>query len=193
MDELRRRILTEGRNLGGGILKVDSFLNHQLDPELTGAMGRSFRAAFEVVGITEVSKIVTAEVSGIAPALATGMAYGVPVVYARKRRPITMPDTVFSTQAPSHTKGGVTELIVSPEYLTPPDLVLIIDDFLATGRTVDALANLVRTSGATLLGIGCVIEKTFEWGRERLKHFGVPVVSLVRITEMDGNNIRLAP
>ena len=116
-----------------------------------------------------------------------------PVVYARKKRPITMPDTVFSTTAPSHTKGGVTDLIVSPEYLGGSDRVLIIDDFLATGRTVDALAELVRTSGATLLGIGCVIEKTFEGGRERLEHFGAPVVSLARITSMDGSDIQLAP
>lgn len=192
MNELRERIAAEGQNLGGGILKVDAFLNHQLDPELTMAMGRAFRDRFAGQGVDGVTKIVTAEVSGIAPALATGIAYGVPVVYARKKRPITMPTTVFETQAPSHTKGEITRLIVSPEYLKADDRVLLIDDFLATGLTVDALADLVGTAGATLLGIGCVIEKSFEGGRDLLQRRGVPVVSLAVVEAMDETGIRLA-
>ena len=156
MRALVDRIRSEGQNLGGGILKVDGFLNHQLDPELTLAMGVAFRERFATAGIERVDKIVTAEVSGIAPALATGMSLGVPVVYARKMRPITMPATVLETRAPSHTKGGVTRLIVSPEYLRHGERVLIIDDFLATGRTLEALAGLVSASGALLLGIGSV-------------------------------------
>lgn len=193
MKALRERIAAEGRNLGGGILKVDAFLNHQLDPELTLAMGRSFRERFEAAGAGRPTKIVTAEVSGIAPALATSVAYGVPVVYARKKRPITMPATVLETQAPSHTKGGVTRLIVSPEYLGPSDDVLIVDDFLASGQTVDALADLVLASGATLLGIGCVIEKSFEGGRDLLAPRGVPIVSLAVVEAMDDDGIHLAP
>jgi xanthine phosphoribosyltransferase len=191
MRQLVERIKREGKNLGGGILKVDAFLNHQLEPELTLAMGEHFRRAFEAAGVEGVDKVITAEVSGIAPALATGLAYGVPVVYARKQRPITMPATVFETQAPSHTKGGMTKLIVSPEYLRRGERVLLIDDFLATGRTVDALAELVSTAGGELLGMGFVIEKAFEGGRERLVPFGVPIVSLAVIERMDDVGIHL--
>ena len=193
MRELLERIAAEGEDLGGGILKVDAFLNHQLDPELTMGMGRAFRERFDRHGVDGVTKVVTAEVSGIGPALATSVAYGVPLVYARKRRPITMPDTVLETQAPSHTKGGLTRLIVSPEYLAPHDRVLLIDDFLATGLTIDALADLVGAAHATLLGIGCVIEKSFEAGRARLAGRGVPVVSLAVVEAMDDTGIRLAP
>ena len=189
MKNLVRRIREEGQNLGGGILKVDGFLNHQLEPSLTLEMGEAFAKRFEEQGVTGVNKIVTAEVSGIAPALAAGFALGVPVVYARKKRPVTMPNTVFEAQAPSHTKGGVTSLIVSPEYLHRTDRVLIIDDFLASGKTIVALADLVRVSGATLLGVGCVIEKAFEEGRARLEGLGVPVVSLAVIEKMDERGI----
>lgn len=192
MNALRERIAAEGRNLGGGILKVDAFLNHQLDPELTLGMGHAFRERFLAEGVQNATKIVTAEVSGIAPALATGIAMGVPVVYARKKRPITMPSTVYETQAPSHTKGDVTKLIVSPEFLDASDRVLLIDDFLATGLTVDALADLIVVAGADLLGIGCVIEKSFEGGRALLETRGVPIVSLAVVNAMDERGIRLA-
>lgn len=187
MKALIERIRSEGRDLGGGILKVDGFLNHQLDPKLTRAMGMAFRERFTALGVDRVDKILTAEVSGIAPALATGFAYDIPVVYARKRRPITMPDTVLETRAPSHTKGGITRLIVSPEYLGRDERVLIVDDFLASGRTLEALAGLVEASGAELIGIGCVIEKAFEGGRELLGGLGIPLVSLAVITAMDGD------
>src|SRR3972149_1472057 len=115
MKELKERILRDGKNLGGGILKVDSFVNHQVDPALMDACGRELAARFAHVGAT---KILTAEISGIAPAVTTAMHLGVPVVYARKTKPITMPDQVFLTTAPSHTKGRTVELIVSPEYLS---------------------------------------------------------------------------
>lgn len=191
MRSLIERIRAEGQNLGDGILKVDGFLNHQLDPELTREMGVVFAQRFAAAGLEQIDKIVTAEVSGIAPALATGMALGVPVVYARKKRPITMPDTVLETRAPSHTKGGITRLIVSPEYLGHGERVLIIDDFLASGRTIEALAGLVRAAGANLLGIGCVIEKSFEGGRERLAAQAVPLISLAVISSMS-DGIELA-
>ncbi len=133
MQALVDRIRSEGRNLGRNILKVDGFINHQLDPVLTMQMGQAFAEQFAAAGVTGVTKIITAEVSGIAPALATGVALGVPVVYARKKRPITMPDGTYEAEAPSPTKGGITRLIVSPEYLLPTDRVLLIDDFLASG------------------------------------------------------------
>jgi xanthine phosphoribosyltransferase len=189
MQTLIDRIRAEGRNLGRGILKVDGFINHQLDPELTMEMGRAFARRFTAAGVTNITKIITAEVSGIAPALTTGLVMRVPVVYARKTRPITMATGVYSASAPSHTKGGVVDLIVSPEYLFPTDRVLLIDDFLATGRTIDALAMLVRQCGATLCGIGSLVEKSFEGGREHLQLWDVPIISLAIIDSMEGESI----
>lgn len=190
MQRLVERIQAEGQVLDGGILKVDGFINHQLEPALTVAMGRAFAKGFAAFQSADgITKIVTAEVSGIAPAFATGLAYGVPVVYARKQRPLTMTGVVLEAEAPSRTKGGVTKLIVSPDYLRPSDRVLIIDDFLASGKTLLALAELIRASGATLCGLGCVIEKAFEGGRERLAGLEVPLLSLAVIERMDERGI----
>jgi xanthine phosphoribosyltransferase len=189
MQALIERIRHEGRHLGGGILKVDGFINHQLDPALTLEMGREFAARFAAAGVRDVTKIVTAEVSGIAPALTTGIALGVPVVYARKTRPITMAAGVYQASAPSHTKGGMVNLIVSPEYLLPSDRVLLIDDFLASGQTIAALAALIAQCRATLLGIGCLVEKSFEGGRDLLTPLGVPIVALAIIESMEGDHI----
>lgn len=189
MKALVERIEKEGRNLGRGILKVDGFINHQLDPQLTLAMGQEFARRFAAAGVSGVTKIITAEVSGIAPALTCGITLNVPIVYARKTRPITMATGVYSASAPSHTKGGITDLIVSPEYLLPSDRVLLIDDFLATGKTIAALVDLVHQCGATLCGIGCLVEKTFEGGRAALQTVGVPIVSLAVIESMEGETI----
>ena len=189
MKALVERIRREGRNLGRGILKVDGFINHQLDPELTSEMGREFARRFAAAGVHSVTKIITAEVSGIAPALATGQVLGVPVVYARKHKPITMPEGFYSAEAPSHTKGGMVQLMISPEYLTPADRVLLIDDFLATGKTIDALVRLIDQCGATLCGIGCLVEKSFERGREQLSHLQVPIVTLAIVESMEDNSI----
>lgn len=181
MQALIERIRTEAEYLGKGIIKVDGFLNHQIDPALTMGMGSEFVQRFAALEVTGITKIVTAEVSGIAPALATGFALSVPVVYARKHRPITMPEGYFDAQAPSHTKGNLVNLMISPQYLSEDDRVLLIDDFLARGLTIQALAELIGKSGATLCGIGCVIEKTFERGRELLAPLGVPIVTLAQI------------
>src|SRR3972149_10308730 len=151
LEELIQRISRDGRNLGGGILKVDGFINHQVDPELMDACGQEFARRFKYVGAT---KVLTAEISGIAPAIATAFHLKIPVVYARKNKPITMPDQVFLTLAPSHTKGRTGELIVSPEYLSGAEKVLIIDDFLASGATILGLARLTQTAGAQVVSIG---------------------------------------
>jgi len=188
MNELKERIARDGKNLGGGILKVDSFINHQVDPALMDACGREFAARFAKVGAT---KILTAEISGIAPALMTARHLNLPVVYARKTKPITMPDQVFLTLAPSHTKGRMVELIVSPEYLGDGEKILIIDDFLATGSTIHGLVRLAQTAGAAIVGIGALIEKSFEGGRAALKELNVPIESLVCILSMEGDNIVL--
>jgi xanthine phosphoribosyltransferase len=189
MQALIERIRRDGRNLGRGILKVDGFINHQLDPALTMEMGREFARRFAEAGVTGITKVITAEVSGIAPALTTGIVLGVPVVYARKTRPITMTSGVYKTEAPSHTKGGQVQLIVSPEYLKPDDRVVLIDDFLASGQTIAALADLIAQCNATLCGIGCIIEKSFEGGRELLSPLNVPVITLAVIDSLEGESI----
>lgn len=186
MELLKERIKKDGRNLGGGILKVDGFINHQVDPVLMEACGRVLADRFSAIGAQQV---LTAEISGIAPALMTARYLNIPVIYARKSKPVTMPDVVYLTIAPSHTKGRLTELIISPEFLPSNEKVLIIDDFLASGATILGLVRLVQAAGATVVGIGALVEKTFEGGRTALGSLGVPIESLVRITNMDEGRI----
>ena len=187
METLKDRIRREGENLGRGILKIDSFLNHQVDPALMEAAGEAIAARF---ADSRPTRILTAEVSGIIPAVMAGRALGnVPAVYARKHKPITMREPVYVDSAPSHTKGGEVLLMVSPEFLSAGDRVLIVDDFWASGRTIDALARIVAAAGATLVGIATVVEKTFEGGRDQLAHWGVPVVALATISDMSEGKI----
>ena len=189
MEALRARILAEGRDLGSGILKVDSFINHQVDVALMKQCGEELARRFAGAHVT---KVVTVEISGIAPAIMTALALGVPVVYARKTRPITMPDLLYLATAPSHTKGHTVDLMISPEYLRKGDRVLIVDDFLASGQTILALIKLLRAAGTIVVGIGAVIEKIFEGGRDALKDAGVPVESLAVITAMKDGVITFA-
>jgi len=189
MEALKERIRREGKNLGRGILKVDSFINHQVDPALMLAIGGALAAHFGALGIT---KVLTAEISGIAPALTTALALGVPVVYGRKTKPITMPEQIYVQSAPSHTKGQEIQLMVSPEFLGPQDKVLIIDDFLATGHTIMALVRLAHEAGAEVIGVGAVIEKSFEGGRAQLEAMGLRVRSLAVIEKMTDDEIIFA-
>lgn len=186
MELLEERIRKDGRNLGNGILKVDGFINHQVDPALMDACGRELAKRF--TGITA-TKVLTAEISGIAPALLTALYLKLPVVYARKHKPITMPDQVFLTLAPSHTKGRNVELIISPEYLQTEERVIIIDDFLASGATILGLVRLAQTAGAQVVGIGALVEKLFEGGRQALAHLNVPIESLACIQLMTDDQI----
>ena len=189
MDELKLRILTEGSNLGNSILKVDGFINHQVDPVLMDRCGQELARRFGPVNAT---KVLTAEISGIAPALMTAMYLNLPVVYARKSKPVTMPNQIFLTLAPSHTKGRTVELIVSPEYLGAEERVLIIDDFLASGQTILGLVRLAQAAGATVVGIGTLIEKRFETGRQLLSPLAIPIEALAVVTDMSGGKIVFA-
>ena len=189
MNALEKRIKKEGQVLGDGILKVDGFINHQVDPGLMDECGRIFADRFKD---TDATKILTAEISGIAPALAAARYLNLPVVYARKRKPVTMPDQVLLTLAPSHTKGRTVELIISPEFLGKGDRVLIIDDFLASGETILGLVRLIEVAGAEIIGIGTLIEKGFEEGRKKLETLGIPIESLAIITEMSEDHISFA-
>lgn len=186
MQQLKDKILAEGRYLGKGILKVDSFMNHQIDPALMKEIGHEFARRFGNLGAT---RILTAETSGIAPALACAMILNIPLVFARKHMPVTMAANPFTERAESHTKGTVVDLNVSPEYLKADDKVIILDDFLASARTIRALINIVTTSGAELVGVGAVIEKTFEGGRASLSDLKVPVESLAAIKSFDNEQI----
>ncbi len=189
MEELKQRIRAEGKNLGRGILKIDSLLNHQMDPLLMHGMGQEIARLFADERPT---RILTAEVSGIGPALMAGLALGVPIVYARKRKPITMMEPVYVESAPSPTKGGEVLLMVSPEFINAGDRVLIVDDFLASGRTIHALARIVRQAGADLIGVATVVEKTFQDGRDLLADLDVRIESLAMISSLDDGKIVFA-
>ncbi|HSR29065.1 MAG TPA: xanthine phosphoribosyltransferase [Anaerolineae bacterium] len=186
MEALKQRILRDGENLGRGILKVDSFINHQVDPALMLQAGRELAALFADVRAT---KVLTAEISGIAPALTTALTLDIPLIYARKTKPVTMTEPVYVEAAPSHTKGVAVFLMCSPEVLQKGDRVLIIDDFLASGQTIRALVRMVHHADAELVGIGALIEKAFEGGRAELEPLGVPLHALAVISRMTDNEI----
>ncbi len=192
MQRLADAIRNGGQNLGHGILKIDHILNHQIDPSLMHAIGQEMAQRFRAAAV---DRILTCEVSGIAPAVATGMALNVPVVYARKHKPITMSGPVYLETAPSHTRGGEVTLMVAAEFLHAGEQVLIIDDFLASGLTTLAMARMVVSAQSVVAGIGVVVEKTFEQGRAHLSSAGfadIPVEALAVVTGMEHGQITLA-
>jgi xanthine phosphoribosyltransferase len=164
------------------MIVVNSFLNHQVDSVLLKEVGEEFGRRFAK---TKATKVLTAETSGLPPALATGMALSIAMIYARKEKPVTMIQKTYAQYGTSPTKGNKFELLVAAEFLTPEDRILIIDDILGTGATSMALASLVRQSGAKLVGIGHVIEKSFVGGGASLAILGVPMESLVKIKAIE--------
>lgn len=189
MQLLMDRIRQDGRVIGHEILKVDSFLNHQLDPELMQAIGREFASRFAGLGVT---KILTIEASGIAVALMAGLEMGVPVLFAKKRRARTQSDAVYAAPVTSYTRNETVEIYVSQRYLSPADTVLILDDFLAMGEATGGLISLVRQAGSALAGVGIVVEKGFQEGGRRLREQGVNLQSLVVIEALGEDGIRFA-
>ena len=181
MQELVQRILDEGEHVGGGIVKVDSFLNHQVDPQLTWSMAKAMHDGFLGEGVRDITRVLTAEVSGIPVALQVAEQFSAQMIYARKSHSRTMTGTYYVAEAISRTRGSSSQLIVDRRFLEMQDRVLIIDDFLATGATLTALAKLVGESGAELCGIGCVIEKPEEGGRDVLVDIDVPIITLAKI------------
>jgi xanthine phosphoribosyltransferase len=187
MLELRERITSDAICAPGGIVVVNSFLNHQVDPQLMQQIGDEFSSRF---GRFRPTKILTVETSGIVPALATAFVMKIPLVFARKQRPVTMVQEPYITRSPTHTKGGgEVDLFVAREFLKSEDRVLILDDFLATALTIVALCDIVEQSGATLVGIGAVIEKCYQNGRDLLRHITVPIESLVQIEKVEDGKI----
>ena len=182
MELLEQRIIKDGSVKAGGVLKVDSFLNHQIDIGLMNEIGREFKRIFEGEDIT---KILTIEASGIAIAAIVAQYFDVPVVFAKKSQSINLDGSVYSTRIESFTHRRVYDVIVSRKYLGPEDRVLVVDDFLANGCAADGLIDIIKEAGATLCGVGIIIEKGFQEGGKRLRERGVRVESLAIIDAMN--------
>ena len=186
MKELEERIRKDGRVLGKDVLKVDSFLNHQVDPMLMEKMGEEFYNHFKDAGI---NKILTVESSGIAPAVMTGLKFEVPVVFARKHKSVTLTDDLYTSEVYSFTKKTSNHISIDKRYLSKDDTVLIIDDFLANGQAVNGLDTIIEDAGATLAGIGIVIEKSFQKGRQMIDKSGIPIYSLAHIKAFENGQV----
>ena len=186
MKVLEDRILKDGVVKEGSVLKVDSFLNHQMDMSLMEEMGYEWKRLYEGV---EITKVLTIEASGIAMACFAGKALNVPVLFAKKNQTKNIAADVYSTQVTSYTHGRVYDVIVSKQFLHPEDKVLIIDDFLANGAALKGLIELVRQAGAEVVGCGIAIEKAYQPGGDIIRGMGVRVESLARIASMDENGI----
>ena len=187
MKLLEDRILSEGKVRPGGILKVDSFLNHQLDPQLLYEMACELKRLYEGAGV---NKILTIEASGIAIASFVGYVFGCPVVFAKKSKTKNISDALYSVDVPSFTHGNVSTVVVSKEYLGAQDRVLIVDDFLATGAALVGLKALVEQAGGTVVGVGIAIEKAFQGGGNLPRAQGLRVESLARIASMSDDSLR---
>lgn len=186
MDMLIEKIKSEGVVLSPSVLKVDSFLNHQIDPQLMHEVGREFADRFSNSGIT---KILTIESSGIAPAVMAGLHLNVPVVFARKRKSLTLVNDLITSTVYSFTKEETSEISVSKKYLSEKDNVLIIDDFLANGQAALGLADIAEKAGSSIAGIGIVIEKGFQKGGQQLREKGFRVESLAIIDSLENGMI----
>ena len=182
MQLLKDRIRRDGKIKSGDVLKVDSFLNHQMDMDLFEEIGKEFRRRFSDA---EINKILTIEASGIGIACMVAREFHVPVVFAKKTQTKNIAGDVYTTKVESFTHGRVYDIIVSKEFLGEGDKVLLIDDFLANGKALEGLAALVKDSGAGLVGAGIVIEKGFQVGGDLLRSKGVRVESLAIIDSMD--------
>lgn len=187
MQLLKERILQDGVGIGTQVLKVDSFLNHQIDVELLDQIGREFKQRFGQYGV---NKILTIEASGIGIACITAMHFGnIPVVFAKKAAPNTMTEEFYGSEVKSFTKGTVSIARVSKKYLSAEDRVLVVDDFLAHGEAAFGMADLVKQAGGTVVGIGTVIEKAFQNGGQKLRDAGYRVESLAVIKSIQDDNI----
>lgn len=186
MKVLQEKILNEGKVLSGDVLKVDAFLNHQIDPVLMQEIGKEFAKRFKEENIT---KIVTIESSGIAPAVMAALELGVKVIFARKRKSLTLQDNMYVANVYSFTKQETNEISLSRNHIDESDRVLIIDDFLANGQAALGLMSLVEQAGASITGIGIVIEKAFQDGGKKLREQGIRVESLAEIASLDNNAV----
>ncbi len=186
MDLLKKRIQSDGLVLNDSLLKVDSFLNQQIDPDLMLKIGEEFAHRFQGEQIT---KILTIESSGIAVSVMAGLVLNIPVVFARKKKSVTITEDIYYTKVYSFTKQESNDIIVSKQFLQKDDHVLIIDDFLANGEAAAGLAEIVHQANAKVTGIGIVIEKSFQPGAKKLKDAGYRVESLARIASFGNGQV----
>ena len=186
MHALEQKILAEGIVLSDQVLKVDSFLNHQVDPKLMQQIGQEFARLFKDAGIT---KIITIEASGIAPAVMAGLELGVPVIFARKYQSLTLKDDLYRSKVFSFTKQIESTIAISNKHISASDKVLVIDDFLANGQAALGLADLIHQAQAEVVGIGIVIEKSFQPGRDILLEKGYRVESLARVKSLSNGSV----
>ena len=187
---LEERILKDGKVRPGGILKVDGFLNHQMDVNLFMRLAEQWR---DVFGADNVTKILTIEASGIGLACIAGLVFECPVVFAKKSKTKNIDGTLYKTRVESFTHGNIYDVIVSRDYLLPTDRVLLIDDFLANGAALEGLCDLVQQSGATIVGAGIAVEKCFQPGGQRLRDRGLRIESLAMVKAMgDDGSIEFA-
>ncbi|MBP2241304.1 xanthine phosphoribosyltransferase [Cytobacillus eiseniae] len=186
MDLLIETIKQEGIILSDSVLKVDSFLNHQIDPQLMLEMGKEFAKRFKEEGIT---KIVTLESSGIAPSIMTGLQLDIPVIFARKKKSLTLVNELLTAKVYSFTKQESNDISVAKKFLNENDHILIIDDFLANGQAALGLAEIVKQANASIAGIGIVIEKGFQNGGAKLRELGYRVESLATIHSLKNGEI----
>ncbi|MEN8548024.1 xanthine phosphoribosyltransferase [Acinetobacter soli] len=186
MYALEQKILTEGIVLSDQVLKVDAFLNHQIDPVLMQLIGKEFAARFKDTGIT---KIVTIEASGIAPAVMAGLELSVPVIFARKYQSLTLKDDIYRSKVFSFTKQVESTIAISNKHISSTDKVLVIDDFLANGQAALGLIDLIHQASAEIIGVGIVIEKSFQPGRDLLLEKGYRVESLARVASLENGTV----
>lgn len=186
MKELEERILRDGRIRPGGVLKVDNFLNHQIDTQLLYRMALEFKQLYDGCGV---NKILTVEASGIAIAAMVGYVFSCPLLFAKKSKSRNISDDVWTAEVESFTHGGSNTLMVSKEYLGPGDRVLIVDDFLATGAALEGLKSICEQAGAEIVGAGIEIEKVFQGGGNRLRSRGMRIESLAKIASMSDNGL----
>ncbi|WP_210469498.1 xanthine phosphoribosyltransferase [Sporosarcina sp. 6E9] len=186
MEQLKNKIIQEGKVLSESVLKVDSFLNHQIDPELMQEVGKEFASRFADSNIT---KILSIESSGIAPAMMAGLYLGVPVIFARKRKSLTLTNHLFTSSVHSFTKNETNDISVSKDFLLADDVVLVIDDFLANGQAVHGLVDIIEQAKAQLAGVGIVIEKGFQPGGATIREQGIRVESLANIRSLENGKV----
>lgn len=186
MKLLQDKIIQSGKVLSENVLKVDTFLNHQIDPVLMQAIGNEFAARYKDAGIT---KILTIESSGIAPSMFAGLTLGVPVVFARKRKSLTLSDNMFTSKVHSFTKGETNDISVSKDFINHEDTVLIIDDFLANGQAALGLLDILNQAEAKTAGVGIVIEKGFQPGGQLIREKGIRVDSLANIKSLANGKV----
>ncbi|MDQ0086752.1 xanthine phosphoribosyltransferase [Paenibacillus anaericanus] len=189
MEKLKQRIVEDGVVVSDQVLKLDALLNHQVDPQLMMEMGKEFAERFRNEGVT---RVVTVESSGISIAFATAYELGVPLIFARRKKTLLAESDMLCERVPSFTKGIVTDIMISREFISENDRILFIDDIIANGDAARGLIKIIQRAGAELVGAGIVVEKAFQLGANAIREQGIRLESLVVITSLEGGKVTFA-